>query len=258
MKFSQVATTKNLRFVGAGSLLAAIGYCLIAMFDEDPATVPDFNAVILALIGLITLLTKGAANTGGTVASTEEAKARIPAKAKGFVTLRTNLLIFVTALALAFTALPARANPLVHCLSGCDPHKDLRLQLKSSGKAAALPDVPIGPTIWLGPGVAGLFVRDGASKSWEGAFAPAFTYGIKYRPAGWTATSALFALDLAVSLGLNSSATPQHFDVIPVFTLLNTISVGGGARFRLASDPSQADDVSFLLAIGIGPALGSP
>lgn len=41
---------------GIGAVLVAVGSALTAMFDNDPATLPDWGAVVAALIAGIGLL----------------------------------------------------------------------------------------------------------------------------------------------------------------------------------------------------------
>lgn len=42
---------------GIGAILVAVGGAMSAMFDADPATVPDWGAVIAAIIAGIGLIT---------------------------------------------------------------------------------------------------------------------------------------------------------------------------------------------------------
>lgn len=72
------ATSKNLTAVGIATILGVLATAAIALFDGDAATNVNWEATftgIAAGVGMI--LAKGAANTGGTVATTPEAATRI-------------------------------------------------------------------------------------------------------------------------------------------------------------------------------------
>lgn len=62
---------------GILTIVIALGSAAMSLLDADPATNPDFGAIIAAItagIGLITA--KDSSVTGGTVAATPEAAAR--------------------------------------------------------------------------------------------------------------------------------------------------------------------------------------
>lgn len=185
-------------------------------------------------------------------ADAEAAKENASPPSAGFASLR---LLFVLTIVLGvLAALPARASdPLVVCLSGCP-------QKASVGpKALAVAgDVQITPTLWFGPSVGAFFVRDGATKSWESQVQPALAYGLKVKPAWWTATASLIAIDLSVSAKFSSALTPQSIDLLPTITVMNSIGFGFGPRFHLASSPTERDAVSFLFAMSVNTALGGP
>lgn len=248
----QFATSKNLTALGVSAILAAAASAVYAVFDGDPATVPNFQELILAIIGLVGVMAKGQSNTGGTVPVTPEAAKRVQG---GYARLATLLTVVAVLVGVLFAA-PARAGWGTTCLSDACRAKESASVRQFRGPA--LPDLQVGPTVWLGPSVGVLFVRDGSSKSWASNVQPMLSYGLKYAPHGWTATNSLIAIDLAVSAGFTSTATPASIDLMLPITLLNTISVGPGVRFHLSSSPSDRDAASFLLAIGLGPAIGGP
>jgi hypothetical protein len=73
-----LATSKNLTVLGIVAIVQALAVAASAVFDGDQATVVDFGALVTAIIaGVGLILAKGQQSTGGTVAETPEAKARI-------------------------------------------------------------------------------------------------------------------------------------------------------------------------------------
>ncbi len=62
-----LATSKNLTVLGIATILGALATVAVALFDGDPATVPNWGAVVTAIVtGAGMILAKGAASTGGT------------------------------------------------------------------------------------------------------------------------------------------------------------------------------------------------
>jgi hypothetical protein len=54
---------KNTTFAGIGAILVAVGAIVKALFDNDPATVPDFAAAIAAVMaGIGLIFAKDASN----------------------------------------------------------------------------------------------------------------------------------------------------------------------------------------------------
>jgi hypothetical protein len=73
-----LATSKNLTVVGIAGIVAAVAQAVALLFDGDPATNPDWTALIaLVWAGVTAILAKGAQSTGGTVATTPEAAIRV-------------------------------------------------------------------------------------------------------------------------------------------------------------------------------------
>lgn len=73
-----LATTKNLTVLGAVMIVQALARVAVALFDGDPATVPDFGGLVTEIIaGIGLIMAKGAKSTGGTVPETDEAQARV-------------------------------------------------------------------------------------------------------------------------------------------------------------------------------------
>ncbi len=63
-----VSTSRNLTVVGIATIVGAVTTALVAIFDGNPATNPDWNVVALAVVsGISNIMAKGAASTGGTV-----------------------------------------------------------------------------------------------------------------------------------------------------------------------------------------------
>ena len=72
------ATSRNLTVLGVAGILAALAAAASAIFDGNPATNPDWTATLSAVwTGVVAILAKGAKSTGGTVAETAEAAARV-------------------------------------------------------------------------------------------------------------------------------------------------------------------------------------
>lgn len=73
-----IATSKNLTVAGIAGMVAALASAAVALFDGDAATNVDW-ALLLSTIwtGVIAIMAKGQANTGGTVPATPEAQARV-------------------------------------------------------------------------------------------------------------------------------------------------------------------------------------
>jgi hypothetical protein len=183
----------------------------------------------------------GRAAKDGAVSGTEaaiKAKRRVARAAKPLAVVALLLLTPVVAQASA---------PLVVCLKGCPTEK-----LKAG------PDTQISDVLWFGPSVGAFFVRDGATRSWEGNVQPALAYGLKFKPAWWTATASLVAIDLSLSAKFDSALTPKSIDLLPMVTFANAFGIGVGPRFHLASTPAERDAVSFLLGLSINTALGMP
>lgn len=73
-----IATSRNLTIVGIGTIVGAIASVVVALFDADPTTVPDWGVAATAVMaGVGMILGKGAAVTGGTVPATPEAQSRV-------------------------------------------------------------------------------------------------------------------------------------------------------------------------------------
>jgi hypothetical protein len=63
-----LSTSRNMTIAGILGLVSALATALIPQFDNDPTTVINWAAVIsLVVTGVIGILGKGAASTGGTV-----------------------------------------------------------------------------------------------------------------------------------------------------------------------------------------------
>ena len=73
-----LSTSKNMTIAGILSLLGAVATALVPQFDGDPTTNVNWGAVLaLVVTGVLGILGKGAASTGGTVPETAEAKDRV-------------------------------------------------------------------------------------------------------------------------------------------------------------------------------------
>lgn len=146
-------------------------------------------------------------------------------------------------------AAPARASgPGVICLSGCD-------QPKFSHRLGAGQDTQLSPTVWAGPGLAIIpFVYNGATHEGRVPLQAGFSYGLWWRPPGYTATKSLAAVNLVVSGELNGA---KHIDPLLMFTIADNLTIGGGIRVNLASDEQRAG-VNGLFAIGWQTSLFGP
>jgi len=101
---------------------------------------------------------------------------------------------------------------------------------------------------WLCPSVGfDVFTYDVKTHGYSVGVIPGVGYGLKYKPANWTATEAVFAIDLFVQAGLvNESATVPggtYFGIqaIPIVTFLDWFSVGFGpdALLGVSTAPSE-------------------
>lgn len=63
-----IRTSKNLTIAGIAGMVLLVANALVALFDGDTATNVDWSATLNGLyIGIVALLAKGQASTGGTV-----------------------------------------------------------------------------------------------------------------------------------------------------------------------------------------------
>lgn len=162
---------------------------------------------------------------------------------------------FACALVLTVAALaaPARAEWGRTYLSGSSktptppPEPPLEPLPKDGG---AVGDVPLNATgtWWFSPSVGfDVFTYDIKTHAYSVGIIPGVGYGLKYRPANWTATEAVFAVDLFVQAGLldESDQVPggKYFAIqaIPIVTLLDWFSLGFGpdALLGVSSAPSE-------------------
>lgn len=96
--------------------------------------------------------------------------------------------------------------------------------------------VPVGASWWFGPSIGfDVFQIDLKTRQYVTGIVPGIGYGLKYCPKGWTATSAVLAVDLFVQASLvdNSTAIPgaKYFTIeaLPIVTILDWVSIGFGA-----------------------------
>lgn len=88
---------------------------------------------------------------------------------------------------------------------------------------------------WFGPSIGfDVFQIDLKTRQYVTGIVPGIGYGLKYKPAKWTATAAVLALDVFVQASLvdNSTAVPgaKYFTIeaLPIVTVLDWVSVGFG------------------------------
>lgn len=63
-----LATSKNLTILGIATIVGAAAAVLVALFDGNPATAPNWEVAITGVLaGIGMILGKGAQSTGGTV-----------------------------------------------------------------------------------------------------------------------------------------------------------------------------------------------
>lgn len=78
-----LGTSKNLTVLGIIMIVQAAARVALALFDGDPATLPNWGELVTEVIaGVGLILAKGASSTGGTVPETPEAAARLAAAQK--------------------------------------------------------------------------------------------------------------------------------------------------------------------------------
>lgn len=117
-------------------------------------------------------------------------------------------------------------------------------------EGASLGDLKVGTAgdVWLGPSVGfDVFQIDLKTRQYVTGIVPGIGYGLKYKPAGWTLTNAVIALDVFVQASLvdNSTAVPgaKYFaiEALPIVTFIDWVSVGFGAEefIGVSSLPSE-------------------
>ena len=156
-------------------------------------------------------------------------------------------------LAVLLAGVEARAqHKLLVCLNNCGT--------ADSGPGAL-------PNFWLAPSVGfDVFTRHGGGGStpYQVGVIPGVGYGVKYKPSGWTLTSNLCALDLFLQGSLANDVPghdgPAHFniDLLPVFTLMDWVSVGVGVRFQVSLDTAVPSDKVVLFSFGVRKSTASP
>lgn len=63
-----LSTSRNLTIAGILTLIGAVATAVVPAFDNDPATVVNWGAVVsLVVTGILGIMAKGASSTGGTV-----------------------------------------------------------------------------------------------------------------------------------------------------------------------------------------------
>jgi len=99
----------------------------------------------------------------------------------------------------------------------------------------ASPKSSLASAIWFCPSVGfDVFTIDLKTRRYVTGIVPGIGYGLKYKPAGWTATTAVVAVDLFVQATLddNSTVVPgaKYFSIeaLPIVTFLDWVSFGFG------------------------------
>jgi hypothetical protein len=172
--------------------------------------------------------------------------------------------IAVAALTLVSLAAPARAEWGRTYVFGTGPTAPptpppLEPLPKATAPASSVGDVPLNTsgTWWFSPSVGfDIFSYDVKTHAYSLGIIPGVGYGLKYCPAGWTATSAVFAVDLFVQAGLldESATVPggNYFAIqaIPIVTFLDWFSVGFGPDelIGLSTAPSE---LHWLFSFGL-------
>jgi hypothetical protein len=95
--------------------------------------------------------------------------------------------------------------------------------------------VPVTSSLWFSPSIGfDVFQVDLKTRQYVTGIVPGIGYGLKYCPAGWTATSAVLAVDLFVQAALvdNTATTPGakffSIEALPILTILDWVSLGFG------------------------------
>lgn len=186
------------------------------------------------------------------LASLGYAKERTALKKAALAAGRTLVALCVVGSLLA--AAPARASgPGVICLRGCDDAKALA-KAKATGQLT-MGDTQLSESMWFGPGLALLpFVYNGVTKEWSNPVAPAVSYGIWWKPANYTSTRSLLALNLAVTGEFSGGS---HLDPLMTITFFDNLTIGGGARINFETGGQRAG-VNALFAFGWATSFGGP
>ena len=147
-------------------------------------------------------------------------------------------------------ATPARAEWGRTYLSGGPSAVQPLPKETAAAPAPVVGDVPLNTSgsWWLCPSIGfDVFTYDIKTHAYSVGIIPGIGYGLKYKPAGWTATDAVFAVDLFVQAGLlnESNTIPggTYFSIqaIPIVTFLDWFSVGFGpdALLGVSTAPSE-------------------
>jgi hypothetical protein len=146
--------------------------------------------------------------------------------------------VAVAALTIVTLSLPARAEWGRTYLSNGPPSVQ---PLSSATSTNATPtdattvNLNASGSWWLCPSVGfDVFQIDLKTRAYNTGIIPGIGYGLKYKPANWTATAAVLAVDLFVQAALvdDSSTTPgaKYFSIeaLPIVTMLDWVSIGFG------------------------------
>lgn len=156
-----------------------------------------------------------------------------------------------------FMAVPARAEWGRTYLGASAPA--VRPMPKDGAAPTPLGDVPLNKagTWWFSPSVGfDVFTYDIKTHAYSLGIIPGVGYGLKYRPANWTATEAVFAIDLFVQAGLlNETDTipgGSYFAIqaIPIVTFLDWFSVGFGPD-ELLGISTAPSELHWMFSFGI-------
>lgn len=160
--------------------------------------------------------------------------------------------MFLTAAALCVLVSPVRAEFLRTYVSGGPAAEPAPVEpiarVGAPSPSAIVVPIDSAGAWWFGPSLGfDVFQIDLKTRQYVTGIVPGIGYGLKYKPAHWSATAAVLALDLFVQASLvdNSTAIPgaKYFTIeaLPILTIIDWVSVGFGVSeyVGVSSLPSE-------------------
>jgi hypothetical protein len=99
------------------------------------------------------------------------------------------------------------------------------------------------------------------TRKYEMGFNPGIAYGFKWRPVWWTFTKSFLSIDMLMSATFRSfdeNNDPDYFDItlVPVLTLIDTLSAGLGCSYKLALKEEAKDTLEIIFSFSLSMSIG--